>query len=101
MILNHREAIRFLIDGINRMEVNSENIRSLHYLLADGLVPPGMSGNLRDGGVRISSSTCMPLEGRSRLEPQLELIASTAAKIRNPFEQSCWHTSPIWRDSSI
>ncbi len=88
MILNHREAIRFLIDGINRMEVSSENIRSLHYLLADGLVPPGMAGNLRDEGVRISSSTYMPLEGRSRLEPLLELIANTAAKILDPFEQS-------------
>lgn len=67
---------------------NSENIRSLHYLLADGLVPAGMAGNLRDEGVRISSSTYMPLEGRSRLEPLLELIASTAAKIHSPFEQS-------------
>jgi hypothetical protein len=31
MLLNHKEAIRFLVDGINRMEINIDNIRSLHY----------------------------------------------------------------------
>lgn len=88
MILNHREAIRYLVDGIHVLEASSDNIRTLHYLLADGLVAPGLAGNLREDGVRISSSTYIPWEGRARLEGGLEIIANTAAQIRDPFEQS-------------
>ncbi|NBA93864.1 Fic family protein [Pseudomonas sp. R5(2019)] len=88
MILNHREAIRFLVDGIHQLQITSDNIRTLHYLLADGLVTTGMAGNLRDEGVRISSTVYMPLEGKERLERLLELISTKAAQIRNPFEQS-------------
>lgn len=88
MILNHLEAIRFLVDGIHRLRVDNDNIRSLHYLLADGLVAPGMAGQLRDEGVRISATTYMPLEGRARLERLLDQITSTAARILDPFEQS-------------
>lgn len=88
MLLNHREAIRYLVEGIHVLEASSDNIRTLHYLLADGLVLPGMAGNLRDEGVRISSSTYMPWEGRIRLEGLLQVIADKAAHIRDPFEQS-------------
>lgn len=88
MILNHREAIRYLVDGIHALEATSDNIRTLHYLLAEGLVAPGQAGNLRDDGVRISSSTYIPWEGRARLEHQLHRVADTAAQIHDPFEQS-------------
>lgn len=88
MILNHREAIRYLVDGIHSLEATSDNIRTLHYLLAEGLVAPGEAGNLRSDGVRISSSTYIPWEGKARLEQQLHQVADTAAQIRDPFEQS-------------
>lgn len=52
MLINHKEAIRFLVDGINRMEISVDNIRSLHYLLADGLVQPEDAGQVRRSGVR-------------------------------------------------
>jgi hypothetical protein len=55
MLINHKEAIRFLVDGINRMEVSVDNIRSLHYLLADGLVQPEDAGQVRRSGVRTLS----------------------------------------------
>jgi hypothetical protein len=51
MLLNHKEAIRYLVDGINRMEINIDNIRTLHYLLADGLILPEDAGQIRDAGV--------------------------------------------------
>jgi prophage maintenance system killer protein len=88
MIINHKEAIKFLVDGINRMEINVDNIRTLHYLLADGLVPPGSAGIVRDDGVRISATTYMPIEGTARLEKLLEKIAYKASQIEDPFEQS-------------
>jgi hypothetical protein len=88
MLLNHKEAIRFLVDGINRMEINIDNIRSLHYLLADGLIQPEDAGQIRDIGVRISLSTYLPLEGKSQLTTQLNKIVSTARQIEEPYEQS-------------
>ena len=88
MILNHKEAIRFLVDGINRMEINIDNIRSLHYLLADGLIQPEDAGQIRDMGVRISLSTYIPLEGKARITTQLNRIVSKARQIQEPYEQS-------------
>ena len=88
MLLNHKEAIRFLVDGINRMEINVDNIRSLHYLLADGLIQPEDAGQIRDMGVRISSSTYIPLEGKQQLTTQLNRIVSKARQIQAPYEQS-------------
>lgn len=88
MLLNHKDAIRFLVDGINRMEINMDNIRSLHYLLADGLVVAGAAGQIRSDSVRIASSTYMPMDNRERLETQLTRIADKAQRIHDPFEQS-------------
>ena len=88
MLINHKEAIRFLVDGINRMEISVDNIRSLHYLLADGLVQPEDAGQVRTGGVRISSSVYLPWEGEARLMAQLSAIVDTADAIHDPYEQS-------------
>ncbi len=88
MLLNHKEAIRFLVDGINRLEINVDNIRSLHYLLADGLLQPEEAGQIREMGVRISLSTYIPLEGKQRLTTQLNRIVSIAQQIQAPYEQS-------------
>lgn len=88
MLLNHKEAIRFLIDGINRMEISVDNIRSMHYLLADGLVVPGAAGQVRSDSVRVSSTTYIPMDHQERLEKQLSRIAEKARQIKNPFEQS-------------
>jgi Fic family protein len=88
MLLNHKEAIRFLVDGINRLEITTDNIRSLHYLLADGLVISGAAGHLRSDSVRISASTYIPLDNSAKLALQLELITTKAQAIADPFEQS-------------
>ncbi|MDD5391777.1 MAG: Fic family protein [Thiothrix sp.] len=88
MLLNHKDAIRFLVEGINRLEISTDNIRSLHYLLSDGLVVAGAAGQIRSDSVRIASSTYMPMDNRERLEMQLTRIADKARRIHDPFEQS-------------
>jgi Fic family protein len=88
MILNHKEAIRHLVDNARRVESSYNQICTLHYLLADGLVPPQYAGKVRDHGVRIGASTYAPLEDTKRLDKQLRAIAEKAAQIGNPFEQS-------------
>lgn len=88
MILNHKEAIRYLIDHIGTLEVSEESIRTLHYLLADSLVAVGAAGQIRDDSVRITGTTYAPLEGRERLTRLLLRVIEKARAIRDPFEQS-------------
>ena len=56
MILNHKEAIRYLVDTAPRLEVSEQTICTLHYLLSDGLVEARFGGKVRDHGVRIGGS---------------------------------------------
>ena len=88
MILNHKEAIRHLVDFSPNIQVNFDEICTLHYLLAEGLVPQKYCGKVRDHIVRISASTYITLEGEQVLTNQLNIICEKAAKIQNPFEQS-------------
>jgi len=88
MILNQKEAIRYLVDNAPKIEVTRNVICTLHYLLADGLVEPSEAGNVRKHGVRIGGSTYIPFEDPKRLEQQLEKITSKAALITDPYEQS-------------
>jgi len=88
MILNHKEAIRHLIDNVEKLQVNEDEIRTLHYLLSDGLVPTRYSGNIRDHGVRIGGSTYIPYENPARLKELLAIICQKAQAIKEPYEQS-------------
>ncbi len=88
MILNHKEAIRYLVDNASKLEVSRNVICTLHFLLSDGLLESSEAGKIRKQGVRIGGSTYIPFEDPKRLEKQLEKIAYKAAQIQNPYEQS-------------
>lgn len=88
MILNHKEAIRFLVDNAASIDVSLQTILSIHYLLADGLVEPQYAGKVRDHGVRIGGSSYIPFEEKRTLEKQLKQIIRKAEAIKDPFEQS-------------
>ena len=88
MILNHKEAIRYLVDTVHRLNISKETIYTLHYLLAEGLVESKYAGKTRDYGVRIVGSTYIPFENPKYLNKQLQRIAEKAAKIKDSFEQS-------------
>ena len=88
MILNHKEAIRHLIDLAPKIKIEFNEICTLHFLLSDGLIPTHYSGKMRDHGVRIGASTYIPLENKLELEDQLNKICQIASQILDPFEQS-------------
>lgn len=88
MILNHKEAIRFLIEHPSGIAINETTILTLHYLLSDSLVAPEYAGKVRDHGVRISGSVYLPLENPRELQKILVEIGEKAALIKNPYEQS-------------
>ncbi len=88
MILNHKEAICYMVEHAQTIEINSTHIFTLHYLLADGLVLPEYSGHIRDQGVRIGVSTYHPLEDPKQLSVRLIEICKKGALINDPFEKS-------------
>lgn len=88
MILNHKEAIRHLVDNAEKIKIDYNEICTLHYLLSDGLIEPEKSGYVRNESIKISGSQYIPLSSKERIEIQLEKICKKANKIENVFEQS-------------
>jgi hypothetical protein len=89
MIMNHKEAILFLVENAHDIELNSLTIRNLHHLLSqDLLANPNACGNIRSLEVNIGKSTYKPLNNPHLLIELFELILQKAKKINDPFEQS-------------
>jgi len=88
MILNHKEAIRYLVQNVRSLTPTEETIRTVHYLLSDSLVPPGMAGQIRSDSIGVTGTTYAPLEGKERLTQLLNRVLDTARRIDDPFEQS-------------
>ena len=89
MIMNHKEAILFLVENAQDIELNSLTIRNLHHLLSqDLLANPNACGNIRTLEVNIGQSTYKPLDNPHLLKELFELILQKAKKIKDPFEQS-------------
>ena len=89
MIMNHKEAILFLVENAQYIELNSLTIRNLHHLLSqDLLANPEACGNIRSIEVDIGQSTYKPLNNPHQLKELFELILLKARKIKDSFEQS-------------
>lgn len=89
MILNHKDAIAFLVDGAEEIRFNRHTILSLHALLADNLLPdPAAPGRLRFRGVGIGGSVFRPLEVPQLIEECFDLALAKASAIKDPFEQA-------------
>lgn len=89
MIMNHKEAILFLVENAEQIQLNAFLIRNLHYLLSQDLMKnPKACGNIRQVEVAIGKSTYLPLCNPHQLDEQLALLLRKAAQITNPFEQS-------------
>ena len=89
MILNHKDAIEFLVDEAGTIAFDRHTILSLHALLADNLLPDSRAaGRLRHIAVGIDGSVFHPLETPVRIEECFDQILATAAAISDPFEQA-------------
>jgi hypothetical protein len=89
MILNHKDAIEFLVRDPSCGQVSAGAIKGLHAFLSDGLLPDAADiGRLRDRAVGITGSVYKPLALGAHIEEQFELLVAKAAAIRDPFEQA-------------
>jgi Fic family protein len=99
MILNHHQAVRYLIENIRfpgeyddiRVSINS--LKTIHSLLADNLLKnPSEAGVIRGSSVVIKYSSYKPLDGRESINGCLASIIEKAVQIEDPFEQAFFLT---------
>ena len=89
MILNHKEAIEFLISSAEEIGFNRYTLLNLHALLSDNLLEdPTASGRLRSIAVGIGKTTFLPLESPQFIGECFNQVLDTAAAIQDPFEQA-------------
>ena len=89
MILNHKDAIEFLVSAADDIGFNRYTILNLHGLLANNLLSdPSAAGRLRYIAVGIERSAFHPLESPPLIEEAFDQILATAGAIIDPFEQA-------------
>ena len=89
MILNHKDAIEFLVDGAAEIAFNRYTILNLHALLAGNLLAdPEAAGRLRHTDVGIEGSVFHPFAAPHVVEECFDQLLATASAIRDPFEQA-------------
>ncbi len=88
MILNHKDAINYLIDNISDIDIDVREVKTMHSLLSYGLIDPRQVGSVRQHIVGVGNSAYAPLSIPARLDEELSRIVDKAAQISEPFEQS-------------
>ena len=89
MILNHKQAIEYLVLDPAHAQLTPDCIISLHALLSDGLMAdPAAIGRIRRRAVEIGGSVYLPVALPQRLEELFGIVIQLAAEINDPFEQA-------------
>ena len=89
MILNHKQAIEYLVLDPAHAQLTPDCIIALHAFLSDGLMAdPTAVGRLRRRAVEIGGSVYLPVAMPQRLEELFGIVIQMAAEIDDPFEQA-------------
>ena len=89
MILNHKQAIEFLVESGTELGFDAYSMLNLHALLSDNLLPnPAAGGRIRQIPVGIGRSVYTPLATPQLLEEYFQCCLTIASGIDDPFEQS-------------
>ena len=88
MILNHKAAIEFLVDGGKKLTLDAHTVLNLHALLADNLLSDTACGSLRKIPVGVTHSSYTPPQIPIIIQECFEVIIQKASQIKDPFEQA-------------
>jgi Fic family protein len=97
MILNHKDAIEYLINAQSPDRegnssgplLNPSTVIALHAFLSDGLLAdPSACGRVRRRAVEIGGSVYRPMAIPDRLEELFDIVVRMAAEVNDPFEQA-------------
>lgn len=89
MILNHKEAIEFLVESAGEIGFNRYSILNLHAILSTNLLAdPAASGRIRTHGVGIHGSVYTPPAMPQQINVWFDMLLEKAGQILDPFEQA-------------
>jgi Fic family protein len=88
MILNHKNAIKYIIDNKSEIKLSKEDFQNIHIFLWKALLLNSHLWKIRNSEVTIWGSSYSPLDNKFQLEEQFELFLEKLNAIQNPFEQS-------------
>ncbi len=89
MILNHKDAIEFLVNSAEEIDINRYTVLNVHALLSNNLLKdPSACGRVRSKSVGIRKSVYHPLEIPGVINECFDQVLDTARAIKNPFEQA-------------
>jgi fido (protein-threonine AMPylation protein) len=87
MLLNHKEAIEFLVDAVPEQGITVPVVRNLHGILMQGLLADETAvGTIRRRVINISQSVYIPTQMPALIEEMLEQLVSKAWLVKNPIE---------------
>ncbi len=89
MILNHKEAIQFLILNRATLKMDQRTILSIHALLSENILSHRSAmGALRKIPVGISGTAYSPLQIPQQIEEEFSVFLQKSQSIPDPFEQA-------------
>lgn len=89
MILNHKRAIEYLVDGADEGGYDIHTFQNLHALLSENLLADlGASGKLRERIVEISGTVFLPLAIPQQIDEFFRIVLDKAEAIGDPIEQA-------------
>jgi len=102
MILNHKNAVNYIFENIDTIDISPKTVYDIHSLLSMDLIHRSYVGTIRKGIVGIAGSSYHPLDHQFQLTEELKHMLLVANKINNPFEQSLFllvhlsYLQPFW-----
>ncbi|HEV7780157.1 MAG TPA: hypothetical protein VGO58_02770 [Chitinophagaceae bacterium] len=89
MIVNHKQAIEFLVFAEEELALNRHTLTNLHAILSDNLLPdPALYGRLRSMPLKPELSVYTPPDNPRLIEEMFGMILEKATQIEDTFEQS-------------
>lgn len=88
MLLNHKDAIEFLVDAAPEYGITDAVVSNLQALLMNGILEAKELGAIREKVVDIAGSVYVPSQVPLLLKELLVLIVEKARFIKNPIESA-------------
>lgn len=87
MLLNHKDAVEFMVDAVPTYGITLPVIRNIQSTLMNGLLADATAlGSTRTTIVDISDTVYVPLQIATLLDEMLGIIVEKSRAIRNPIE---------------
>lgn len=87
MLLNHKEALEFVVDAVPEYGITEAVVRNIQALLMQGLLSnPDALGKARRTVVTITDSVYVPMQMPQILDEMLALLVEKVRNIKNPIE---------------